>query len=118
MAPLPVRRTFRYALIHKTRKATSSTKNGTPMKGARRSLVAASMKPKWRASLLMALAPFQGIDVGIDRKSPVSWAVHERHGSFPFTGVLHEVAYQPGAPAPDHPDNFLDLLVDWGRSFE
>ena len=68
--------------------------------------------------LLMAMAPFQGIDVGIDRKSPVSWAVHERHGSFRFTGELHHVAYLPGKPAPDHPDNFLEFLVEWGRTFE
>lgn len=68
--------------------------------------------------LLMAMAPFQGIDVGLDRRSPVCWSVHERHGTFPFTGVLHRVEYRPGAPAPDSPDNFLELLRDWGRTFE
>lgn len=68
--------------------------------------------------LLMAMAPFQGIDVGIDRKSPVSWAVHQRHGSFPFTGMLHQVAYLPGDPAPDHPENFMEFLSEWGRTFE
>ena len=66
----------------------------------------------------MAMAPFQGIDVGLDRRSPVSWSVHQRHGTFPFSGVLHQVAYQPGAAAPDSPENFLELLRDWGRSFE
>jgi arylsulfatase len=68
--------------------------------------------------LLMAIAPFQGIDVGIDRKSPVSWSVHERHGAFSFSGEIHRVSYQPGAPAPDHPDNFMQVLRDWGRTFE
>ena len=68
--------------------------------------------------LLMAMAPFQGIDVGADRSSPVSWSVHERHGSFPFSGTLHHVAYQPGDPAPDSPENYLEMLRDWGRSFE
>jgi arylsulfatase len=68
--------------------------------------------------LLMAMAPFQGIDVGLDRRSPVCWDVHERHGTFAFTGDLHHVAYQPGAPAPDSPENFLEMLRDWGRSFE
>jgi arylsulfatase len=68
--------------------------------------------------LLMAMAPFQGIDVGIDRRSPVSWSMYQRHGSFAFTGTLHHVAYQPGAPAPDSPENFLEMLRDWGRSFE
>jgi arylsulfatase A-like enzyme len=68
--------------------------------------------------LLMAMAPFQGIDVGIDRRSPVSWDLYRRHGNFPFSGTLHEVRYEPGAPAPDSPNNFLELLRDWGRTFE
>jgi arylsulfatase len=68
--------------------------------------------------LLMAMAPFQGIDVGIDRKSPVSWAVYERHGSFQFSGVIHQVTYLPGDPAPDHPENFMEFLTEWGRTFE
>lgn len=68
--------------------------------------------------LLMAMAPFQGIDVGLDRRSPVSWDVYRRHGTFPFTGTLHQVAYLPGTPAPDSPDNFLEMLRDWGRTFE
>lgn len=68
--------------------------------------------------LLMAMAPFQGIDVGIDRRSPVSWELYRRHGSFPFSGRLHRVAYQPGEPAPDSPNGFLDMLRDWGRTFE
>ena len=68
--------------------------------------------------LLMAMAPFQGIDIGIDRRSPVDWSVFERHGTFPFNGTLHQVAYRPGAPAPDSPNEFLDLLRDWGRRFE
>lgn len=68
--------------------------------------------------LLMAMAPFEGIDVGVDRRSPVCWSVYERHRSFPFQGTIHSVAYRPGAPAPDSPTNYLDLLRDWGRSME
>jgi len=45
------------------------------------------------------LAPFEGIDVGLDRRSPVSWDVYERHGPFPYQGRLHSVTYEPGAPA-------------------
>jgi arylsulfatase len=67
---------------------------------------------------LMAMAPFEGIDVGIDRRSPVSWPLYERHGVFPFTGRLRHVRYQPGQPAPDAPTQFLDMLREWGRSFE
>ncbi len=68
--------------------------------------------------LLMAMAPFEGIDVGIDRRSPVSWSVYERHGPFPFTGDLRSVAVTPGAPAPDSPVDFVDFLREWGRRFE
>jgi arylsulfatase len=68
--------------------------------------------------LLMAMAPFQGIDVGADRRSPVIWSVHERHGAFTFTGTMHRVEVTPGDPAPDSPENFLELLRDWGRQFE
>lgn len=68
--------------------------------------------------LLMAMAPFQGIDIGIDRRSPVSWPLFVRHGGFAFSGQLHHVAYAPGQPAPDSPENYLDMLREWGRSFE
>ncbi len=68
--------------------------------------------------LLMAMAPFEGIDVGLDRRSPVCWAVYERHGPFPFTGDLRSVAYTPGSPAPDSPNDLMEFLRDWGRSFQ
>jgi arylsulfatase len=68
--------------------------------------------------LLMAMAPFEGIDVGIDRRSPVSWDVYERHGPFPFSGVIESVAYSPGAAAPDSPADLIEFLRDWGRRFE
>ncbi len=68
--------------------------------------------------LLMAMAPFEGIDVGIDRRSPVSWDVYERYGPFPFTGTIESVAYSPGSPAPDSPVDLIEFLRDWGRRFE
>lgn len=40
--------------------------------------------------------PLEGIDVGIDRRSPVCWDVYERHGPFRYSGALHSVAYLPG----------------------
>ena len=46
--------------------------------------------------VLMAIAPFEGIDVGIDRRSPVSWEVYEKHGPFPYAGTLRAVTYRPG----------------------
>jgi arylsulfatase len=68
--------------------------------------------------MLGAMAPFEGIDVGIDRRSPVSWELHERHGTFPWTGELRAVTYTPGEPAPDAGSNFLELLREIGMRYE
>ncbi|MDN3310210.1 arylsulfatase [Microbacterium oryzae] len=51
--------------------------------------------------MMIGLAPYTGIDVGIDRGGPVSWSMHQRHGAFRFSGKLHHVAFIPGEPA-DH----------------
>ncbi len=66
----------------------------------------------------MAMAPFEGIDVGIDRRSPVSWDVYERRGPFPYTGALTAVTYRPGAPAPDAAALFIDYLKEAGTRYE
>jgi arylsulfatase A-like enzyme len=55
------------------------------------------------AAMLLFLAPLEGIDVGIDRRSPVSWAVYERYGPFPYSGQLEVVTYTPGEAAPCNP---------------
>lgn len=68
--------------------------------------------------MLGAMAPFEGIDVGIDRRSPVSWAVHERHGTYPWTGQLAAVTYMPGDRAPDAGTNFIELLREMGLRYE
>ena len=52
---------------------------------------------------LIGMSPFQGISVGVDRRSPVSWPMHERHRSFRYTGDLLAVTYVPGALTPDGP---------------
>ena len=49
--------------------------------------------------MLIGMAPFSGIDVGINRGGPVHWDVYERHRSFPYTGDLRSVTYTPGARA-------------------
>ena len=41
-----------------------------------------------RVSRLMAMAPFEGIDIGIDRRSPVNWDLYERKGPARFTGTI------------------------------
>jgi arylsulfatase len=49
-----------------------------------------------QVAMLLGLAPFEGISVGIDRRSPVHWGVYERHGPFPYRGQLLGVTYTPG----------------------
>ncbi|MCU1592610.1 MAG: arylsulfatase family protein [Frankiales bacterium] len=65
-------------------------------------------------TLLFPMAPFQGIDVGIDRKSPVVW----ERGPSPFTGTIDRVTYLPGALAPDSPAAILPMLRELGATFE
>lgn len=67
---------------------------------------------------LVGMAPFQGISVGIDRKSPVSWPLFERHRSFRFTGRLRSVTYRPGAPGPDAPEAVAAALKEAAAAFE
>ena len=68
--------------------------------------------------MLGAMAPFEGINVGIDRRSPVSWSLAEEHGPYPFTGHLLAVTYTPGEPAPDAGTRFIDLLREIGLRYE
>lgn len=68
------------------------------------------------APILLGFAPFQGIDVGIDRRSPVVWDVYERHGAFPYSGRLHAVTYRPGPPADYDPEKLVDALRSAGRA--
>ena len=68
--------------------------------------------------MLGAMAPFEGVDVGIDRRSPVWWPLYEQHGPFPYTGALRAVTYTPGERAPDSGTRFLELLRDIGMRYE
>jgi arylsulfatase len=95
--------------------------------------LAAPGKQRWTASLLVdgelraslddvpmlyGMAPFEGIDVGIDRRSPVSWEMYERFGPFAYTGTIGSVRYEPGEPAPDAPERMLDVIREMGAKFE
>ncbi len=68
--------------------------------------------------LLYGISPFEGIDVGLDRRSPVSWDIYERFGTFPYTGTLRKVHIEPGEHAPDSPVNLMDLLRTIGQKYE
>jgi arylsulfatase A-like enzyme len=43
--------------------------------------------------------PFEGLDVGLDRRSPVLWDLYERHGVFRYSGNIEDVWIFPGARA-------------------
>ena len=43
----------------------------------------------------------EGLDIGLDRRAPVDWALRERHGVFRYGGTIHEVLIESGAFAPD-----------------
>jgi arylsulfatase len=64
------------------------------------------------------LCPLEGIDVGIDRRSPVSWALYEREGTFAYTGELRSVTYTPGELAPDAPASTVDELIETALRYE
>lgn len=65
-----------------------------------------------------AFLPFEGIDIGIDRRSPVSWELYQNHGAFAFTGRLGAVSYFPGDLAPDAAPRLLEQALAAGFSLE
>lgn len=69
-------------------------------------------------TMLMAMAPFCGIDVGIDRGSPVSWERHLAHRTNRFTGRLTAATWTPGELAPDAGSNFVEILREIGMKYE
>jgi arylsulfatase len=72
----------------------------------------------FRCPMMWPIAPFSGIDVGIDRGSPIDWARYETDGPFPYEGTLRSVHFDPGELAPDAPARFTDFLREWGAKFE
>ena len=66
----------------------------------------------------LGMAPFEGIDIGLDRRSPVSWDIYLRHGSFRYTGILTRVDFVPGELAPDAGERFLDVLRKMALKFD
>ena len=59
---------------------------------------------------LGVLAPFEGIDIGMDRRSPVCWDIYERFGPYPYTGALDHVRFQPAELSEDAPQRILAEL--------
>ena len=67
---------------------------------------------------IFGFLPYEGIDVGIDRRSPVSWDLYERHGCFPYSGTINMVQYLPGDYAPDAEEVRIDELRTIGLALE
>lgn len=44
----------------------------------------------------MSYGIFEGLDVGLDRRGPVSMSLYQRHGAFPYSGSISHVTIEPG----------------------
>jgi arylsulfatase len=62
--------------------------------------------------------PYEGIDIGMDRRSPVSWEIYQEHGCYPFTGTIVDVTYVPGEFAPDEGPGALAAAIEMGLALE
>lgn len=45
----------------------------------------------------------EGLDIGLDRRGPVSWELKQRRGAFRYGGTIQEVVITAGPFAPDNP---------------
>ncbi len=43
----------------------------------------------------------EGLDIGLDRRGPVSWDLKRRRGAFRYTGRIQDVVIDSGPFAPD-----------------
>jgi arylsulfatase len=68
--------------------------------------------------VLGGLSPFEGIDIGIDRRSPVSWPLYERHGTFPYSGRIDRVRYRPGELLSNAPQLQVERMREAGLRFQ
>ncbi|WP_026821011.1 arylsulfatase [Arthrobacter castelli] len=67
---------------------------------------------------LVGMAPFTGISIGVDRGSPVDWNLHERHGSFAYTGALQTVRYLPGTKAFYNAEQIVQVEQELARIYD
>ncbi len=69
-------------------------------RGRGRLLVDSAERIGWiELSPTLMLGPFEGMDVGVDRRAPVYWELYERHGSYPYKGRIVDVLIEPGERA-------------------
>jgi arylsulfatase A-like enzyme len=67
---------------------------------------------------MVGYLPFEGIDVGLDRRSPVSWDIYRRRRTFPFTGTINGVTYIPGATAIGAGDEAIARAIEIGMALD
>jgi arylsulfatase len=60
-------------------------------------------------TMLIGMAPFAGISVGLDRGGPVDWELYRRRGCFRYDGELASVRYVPGPKADYNPEVILEM---------
>jgi arylsulfatase A-like enzyme len=68
--------------------------------------------------MLVGMAPFSGIDVGLNRGGPVHWELYERHGSFPYSGLLHHATFTPGEVADYDPAQVLQAEIETAAFYD
>ena len=69
-------------------------------RGRGRLLIDAVERVGWtELSPTLMVGLFEGLDVGLDRRAPVFWALFERHGSYPYSGRIEDVWIDPGQRA-------------------
>ena len=121
--------------LHNGYGATTDVNGGTLSAGRRQIVISATAKSATELdiavsvdgqvrcktqglAMLIGQALFQGIDVGIDRRSPVSWERFSSDGTFAFTGKLRSVTYRPGPHAPGAGPERLEQLRKLAERFD
>jgi hypothetical protein len=52
--------------------------------------------PAWSLSQGSLIgAPLDGLDIGLDRRAPISWDLYKKYGVFKYTGRIEQVSVTP-----------------------
>ncbi len=70
--------------------------------GRGRILIDGAEASPWTAlsPTLVGAGMYEGLDIGLDRRGPVLWRLHEQYGVFRYSGHILDVVVTPGARAP------------------
>ncbi len=62
---------------------------------------ASAQLPAWFVGLPSTIgAPAEGLDVGLDRRAPVSWRLFQKYGTFRYTNSISQLTVTPGVSQP------------------